>query len=107
MPKPSELSIRCTISVGAVPLKFAAGLKRTLVPEPISRALPVETLPTVEGPSREAFAQLAPTPPVGPAASAVVPRKVASRHHARTRAPVRRIASVQPMESRAVFPFAW
>ena len=70
-------------------------------------AAPVETLPTVEGPSREAFAQLAPTPPVRPAASAVMPRKVASRHHARTRAPVRRIASVQPMESRAAFPFSW
>jgi hypothetical protein len=68
-----------------------------------AEAAPAET-PTVERPARDAFAQLAPTPP---AASAVVPRKVASRHHARTRAPVRRIASVQPMESRAAFPFAW
>jgi hypothetical protein len=71
-----------------------------------AEAAPAET-PTVERPARDAFAQLAPTPPVRPAASAVVPRKVASRHHARTRTPVRRIASVQPMESRAAFPFAW
>jgi len=80
----------------------------TITPSLVTaEAAPVETLPTVERPPREAFAQLALTPPVRPAASAVVPRKVASRHHARTRAPVRRLASYQPMESRAVFPFAW
>ena len=57
--------------------------------------------------SRRAGPALAGNVGVRPAASAVVPRKVASRHHARTRAPVRRLASYQPMESRAAFPFAW
>ena len=71
-----------------------------------AEAAPLET-PMAEKAPREAFAQLAPTPPVRAAAAAAVPRKVASRHHARTRAPVRRLASAQPTENRAVFPFGW
>ena len=71
-----------------------------------AEAAPVEA-PLAEKPSREAFAQIAPATPVRPAAAAGVAKKVASRQHAKTRAPVRRIASVQPMESRAAFPFAW
>ena len=80
----------------------------TITPSLVTaEAAPVETLPMVERPSLQAFAQAAPTPSVRAAAAAVAPRKVASRQHARTRSPVRRIASYQPMESRAVFPFAW
>jgi hypothetical protein len=79
----------------------------TVTPGPVAAdAAPVET-PMAEKPPREAFAQLAPTPSARPAAAAVAPRKVAARHHARTRAPVRRLASVQPMENRAAFPFGW
>jgi hypothetical protein len=46
MPKPRLLSIRWTVSVGAVPLKLAAGLKRMLVLALISSALFAATAPT-------------------------------------------------------------
>jgi hypothetical protein len=83
-------------------------------PVSVAEAAPVETpMPVVETTSRQAFAQLAPDAPVRAAASDVAPKKevaakkVATRHPARARAPVRRLASYQAPESRGFFPFSW
>ncbi len=74
-------------------------------------AWPLETPLAVERSQRQAFAQLSPALPVGAVASEMkknaAPKKVASRHPARTRAPVRRLASYQAPESRGFFPFGW
>lgn len=84
----------------------------TVSPLPIAAdAGPLETPLAVERSERQAFAQLSPTPPVRAVASEMkknaAPKKVASRHPARTRAPVRRLASYQAPESRGFFPFGW
>lgn len=83
-------------------------------PVSVADSAPVEApMPAVETSTRQAFAQLAPAPPIRPAASDVAPKtevvakKMAARHPVRARAPVRRLASYQPTESRGFFTFGW
>lgn len=55
----------------------------------------------------EAFAQLPRTTSARPVTAEVVSKSAASRPPAKPRTPVRRIASYQPIESRAVLPAGW
>lgn len=55
----------------------------------------------------EAFAQLPRTAPIRPVTAQVLSKPAASRPAIKTRTPVRRIASYQPIESRAVLPAGW
>ena len=88
---------------------------RPAIPAPAAvadAALAETPMPATETSSRQAFAQLLPAPPIRPAASDVAPKKevakkMAARHPVRARAPVRRLASYQPTESRGFFPFGW
>ncbi|MEA2920481.1 MAG: hypothetical protein QOF07_444 [Bradyrhizobium sp.] len=123
LPKSSAESARAEIDKTVIrihsakqwPEAIVFDANRPAVPAPVvvADAAPVETpMPAAETSSRQAFAQLLPASPTRPAASGVAPKKevakkMAARHPLRARAPVRRLASYQPTESRGFFSFGW
>ncbi|MGZ5805197.1 MAG: hypothetical protein ACXWJT_13595 [Xanthobacteraceae bacterium] len=62
---------------------------------------------SAESSSLEAFAQLPRTASIRPVTAQALSKRAASRPAIKTRTPVRRIASYQPIESRAVLPAGW
>lgn len=74
----------------------------TIVPPVVAADVAAETSP------REAFAQLPPEPrPARLQVAETLPKPAAVRRTAKTRTPVRRVASYQPFELRGVFPAGW